>query len=389
MWSASKQIATLLSIAAAYFLRRPGAALVIVTGIACTVGAFVSMLSMSAGVLRSISEHTDTDRAFVLSSGSMELLSSSIPRPDAAAVEDAPAVARSRNGASMSSRVALVMLQGRTRSDYSNLSFPFSGVDPSYFSLYPDVKLTAGRMFRPGEHELIISDNESAQLMGFRIGDRVQLRGEPWTVVGHFTALASAVAPAITDATTLESALSSSGFQYVAVRLASRSDLLDLRKFVADGPSVSLQVQTERDVIRARYGWLTRSLTTVSYFVGLIMAVGASLGAVATMHVLMEARRKDVATLRALGFRNEAISVGLVIECIVFSILGAAVGCAIAWLLFNGAHAAALGSAIVLAVSPQVALIGMLWAIAIGLVAGVAAAVSGTRRPVVQALQGR
>lgn len=320
----------------------------------------------------------------------MQPLSSFIPHADAATVEDAPPVLRGRNGASMSSGVALVVLQGRTRSDYSSLSFfPLSGVEPSYFRLYPDIKLTAGRMFRPGKHELIISDNESAQLLGVRVGDRIQLRGEPWTVVGHFTATASAVAAAITDATTLDSALSSNGFQYVVVRLASRAALDQLRKVVADGPSVSLHVEPERAVIQAEYGGLTTSLTTVSYFVGVIMAVGASLGAVATMHVLMEARRSDVATLRALGFRNEAISVGLVIEGIVFSILGATVGCAIAWMLFNGTHANALGSSIVLAVTPRVALIGTLWAVVIGLVAGVAAAASGMRRPVVQALQDR
>ncbi len=389
MCPACKQIAALLSVSGAYFTRRPGAALVVVTGIACTVGVFVSMLSMSAGVLRSIGEHTDPNRVFVLSRSSMELLSSSIPRPDAAIVEDAQSVARDRNGASMSSHVALVMLQGRTRGDYSSVSFPLSGVDPSYFSLYPDIRLTAGRMFRPGKREFIVSESESAQFLGFQVGEHIQLRGERWTVVGHFTATASAVAPAITDATTLDSALSSDGFQYVVVRVADRSDLLGLRRVIADGPSVSLQAQTERDVLRAQYGWLTHSLTTVSYFVGVIMAVGASLGAVATMHVLMEARRKDVATLRAIGFRSEAISAGLVIEGIVFSVLGAALGCAMAWILFNGAHAEALGSAIVLAVTPQVALIGILWAVAIGLVAGIAAAVSGTRRPVVQALQGR
>jgi putative ABC transport system permease protein len=384
-----KQIASLLSISGAYFMRRPGAALIIVLGIACTVGVFVSMLSMSAGVLRSISEHTDADHAFVLSSSSMELLSSSIPKSDAAIVEDAPPVARDGHGASMSSRVVLVMLRGRTRRDYSSLSIPLSGVDPTYFRLYPDLKLTAGRMFRPGEHELLISESESAQFLGFGVGDHVRIRGEPWSVVGHFTATASAVAPAITDGTTLDLALSSSDFQYVVVRLLSRADFRGLRKVVADGPSVSLQVQTEGDVLRAQSGRLTHSLTTISYFIGIIMAVGASLGAVATMHVLMEARRRDVATLRALGFRIEAISAGLVIEGIVFSVLGAALGCAIAWVLFNGAHAETLGRAIVLAVTPRVAVIGTLWAIAIGLVAGIAAAASGTRRSVVQALQGR
>ena len=389
MSSPWKQVATLLSVAGAYFARRPGAALVIITGIACTVGVLVSMLSMSAGVLRSISEHTNRDRDFVLSSSSVDPLSSSIPRLDAAIVENAPPVARDQHGASMSSPVGLVMIHGRTRNGYSSVSFPLSGVDPSYFTLYPDIKLTAGRMFRPGEHELIISDNENAELLGFRVGDRVQLRGEPWTVVGHFSATASAVTPAITDATTLESALSSNAFQYVVVRLASRTDLPGLRKIIASGPSVGLQAQAERDVIRAQYGMLTDSLTAISYFVGVIMTVGASLGTVATMHVIMEARRKDVATLRAIGYRIEALSIGLIIEGIVFAILGAAVGCAMAWTLFNGVHADALGSSIRLAVTPQVALIGTSWAIAIGLVAGITAAVSSTRRPVAQALQAR
>lgn len=389
MGSITRQIGSLLSVAGAYFFRRPGAALVIMTGIACTVGVFVSMLSMSAGVRRSIGEHTSPHRAFVLSASSMQLLSSSIPKSDAVTLEDAPPVARGRHGASMSSGVALVMLRARTKRDYASINFALSGVEPSYFRLYPEIHLTEGRMFRPGEHELIVSDKESAQILGFGVGDRIRLRGDPWTVVGHFTASASAVAPAITDAATLDSALSTNGFQYVVVRLTARSALDRMRKLVTNGPSVSLQVQPERAVVQAENGWLTRSLTAIGYFVGLIMAVGASLGAVATMHVLMEARRRDVATLRAIGFRSEAISIGLLIEGIVFAILGSAVGSAIAWLFFNGAHAEALGSSIVLAVTPRVVLIGTLWAVTIGLVAGIAAAVSGTRKPVVRALQGR
>jgi putative ABC transport system permease protein len=338
------------------------------------------MLSMTAGVRKMVGASTDADHLFITSSNAGTLLGSAIPRPDVAIVEDAP-------GMSMSSRVALIMMDARSRRDLSRVGFPLSGVDQSYFRLYPSIKLTKGRRFRSGEHELIVSDSQSAQLQGLDIGNHVELRGEPWLVVGHFSSDLTAVAPAITDATTLGTALSSDSIQYVVVQLDSTAALKGLRDLLNHGPSVSLQIRTEPVVMEAVYQSLTSALTTVSYFVGAVMGFGATIGAIATMHVLMHSRRQETATLRAIGFGGGPVFCGLVLECILFCLAGAVLGCGAAWLLCNGTHASPLGSSIVLAVTPRVAVTGIAWALAMGTIGGTVAVITGARGSIALALQ--
>ena len=48
---------------------RLGASLVVVIGMACAVGALVSVLSMSTGFMRAVTSNARTDRAVVLSEG--------------------------------------------------------------------------------------------------------------------------------------------------------------------------------------------------------------------------------------------------------------------------------------------------------------------------------
>jgi putative ABC transport system permease protein len=66
---------------------------------------------------------------------------------------------------------------------------------------------------------------------------------------------------------------------------------------------------------------------------------------------------------------------------------GALLGGALAWALFNGLSASPFGISFQLAVTPSLGLIGILWALGIGLIGGLLPALRAARLPVAAAIR--
>jgi putative ABC transport system permease protein len=117
------------------------------------------------------------------------------------------------------------------------------------------------------------------------------------------------------------------------------------------------------------------------------MAVGAIFGAVNTMYSAVDARVREIATLRAIGFGGTAVVVSVMVESLLLAIPGALLGIAIAWLLFNGRAVSSLGLTFPLAVTPGLFEMAILWALGIGLIGGLAPSIRAANLPVATALR--
>ena len=78
--------------------QRLGASLVIVIGIGGVVGVLVAMLSMSAGLDKTLTATGNPDRAIILRGGSNGELASFMDRASATLVKQDPAIARDPDG---------------------------------------------------------------------------------------------------------------------------------------------------------------------------------------------------------------------------------------------------------------------------------------------------
>ena len=131
----------------------------------------------------------------------------------------------------------------------------------------------------------------------------------------------------------------------------------------------------------------------VGYVVAAIMALGALFAAVNTMYASIESRGVEIATLRAIGFGGVPIVLSVLLECVILCGVGALVGGAIAWLLFNGYTVTTLNSAsfsqvsFAFNVSLPLLLQGAVWACVIGLLGGLFPALRAVRVPVVEGLR--
>jgi len=151
-------------------------------------------------------------------------------------------------------------------------------------------------------------------------------------------------------------------------------------------------VSTTREYFSKQSENLTKVIRIVGITVGTIMAIGAIFGALNTMFAAVSTRAREIATLRAIGFRGVPVVVSVLLETMLLALIGGALGGLITWLIFNGYTASTLGSSFSqvvfqFKVSPQLLWTGIQWAMAIGFVGGVFPAVRAARLPVTTALR--
>lgn len=383
---ACRQFFALLGVSLSGLALRPGPALTIVVGVGCAVGVLVSMLAMGSGARRQEMSGVRDDRVVVAERGQQPLFGS-IPRQDAAAVQDLPYIRRDQDGRPIIVMESMIPVDGRRRGTDARIFVPLMGVTPNVMAYHPEIQFTAGRMFRPGMHELVVSNTCTRMFDGFGIGDLRSIQGAPWTIVGHFGGTQDGQCTMFADVNAIMSAFSRDTYSGLEVMLRSPADFAAFRAALKANPAVHLDAERQRTVVARNFRSLNSILDFASYFVGTIMAVGGTLGAVNSLYAIVDSRRRELATLRAIGFRPGTIVASTLCESMLLALPGALIGAALAWVFFNGLSASPFGYSFQLDVTPSLVLIGVIWALVMGFVGGALAAERAARVPVTDALR--
>jgi putative ABC transport system permease protein len=383
-----KQYWALLWINLASIPSRLGLVLTIVVGVGCAVGVLASMLAMGAGARRQTMGTVRADHVVLLSTGAQEPMQSSIPRNVVASVENLPGIKRNSQGKPIVFPQMMVYVQARDRVSGRKIGFALLGVGPRMTDYTPDLHLTSGRLFKPGLRELIASNVCALRYADFARGDRRRMRGGDWEVVGNFD-IGHPGGPCIVfaDAEVVLSTFSRENYNQINVRLESPEKAAELASSITANPSLHVTLKSEAELTEEGTQLLNAMLAFVAYFVGSIMAVAATLGAANSLYAVVDGRRRELATLRALGFRGFPIIASMMTEAILLSLPGALLGVGLAWLLFNGLTASPFGVTFQLAVTAPIAGVGIAWALMMGVVGGVLPALRAARVPVTAALR--
>ena len=386
--SGLKQTAAITAMSLRTIPDRLGSSLVVVVGMACAVGALVSILSMSAGFLRTMANTGNASRAIVLSDGALGEWGSTISHDEATVIADMPGIRKDDVHKPVVSADYIGYTVVPKKSDGLDAYLTVRGVGAANSSLRPEIKLVSGRLFRPGRYEIIVGKGAQAQFDGLQEGDKVSLPEGDWVVTGTFESNGGAnESELITDSATLLSAMRTSAYKSMTVLLESPAAFPLFKNALTSRPGPALEIDRESDYYAEQAKSFDEFLTTVAYVVGGIMGVGAMFGALNTMYSAVSARAREIATLRAIGFGGGAVVVSVMAEAFLFCLTGAVVGIAFAWLLFNGYQHAMGGLVIRLAVTAQLALTGMAFAFVLGAIGGLFPAVRAARLPIVDALR--
>jgi len=374
--------------------QRIGASSVIVIGIAGVVGVLVAMLAMGDGFQATLRETGSNDTAIVLRGGSNVELNSVLERDNLSVIANAPGVARGADGKPLASAELSVVANLPKRSDPgSDANVQIRGVGDEAWALRPNVKIVQGRRFKPGLRELVVGQGALRQFAGLEVGHQLRLAGQEWTIVGEFVSGDSHDSELWGDAQTVAAAYRrGSSAQSVTVRLTSPAAFDTFKAALLADPRLKVDVSTTRQYFTEQSAGLTKVIRVVGITVGVIMAIGAIFGALNTMFAAVAARAREIATLRAIGFRGVPVVVSVLLETMLLALLGGVLGGGITWLIFNGYTASTLGSnfsqvVFQFRVSPQLLWTGLKWAMAIGFVGGLFPAVRAARLPVTTALR--
>ncbi len=372
--------------------QRLGSASVIVVGIAGVVGVLVALLAMGEGFKQTLSHTGDDITAIIMRGGATAELSSGVSRDDAVLITQLPGIAKDDKSKPITSAELVVVANVPKKSSGTDANVELRGVGEQAFALRPSVKIIDGRIFKPGLRELIVGKGALAQFAGLQPGKSMNLNNQQWDIVGVFESGDSHESELWGDVETISAAYRRGGYQSVTVRLNSPDALAQLTAGIVADPRLKVEAKTTSDYYSAQSEGLTKVITIIGIVIGTIMAIGAVFGALNTMYAAVAMRAREIATLRAIGFRGLPVVVSVLLETMLLALAGGAVGGLIAWVIFNNYTVSTLGSnfsQVVFAfkVSPQLLWTGLKWALAIGFVGGLFPAMRAARVPVTTALR--
>jgi putative ABC transport system permease protein len=382
-----KQIAAVTAMSLKGVPRRPLSALVTTTGVATMVAVMTVLLALGAGLAASGTRNIGPDMAVVLAKGTSDYLGS-IPRSAVGIAAEAPGVKKDGQGRAYVMPGAGLIVGVTRKEDHSFANATLVGINLENFGRTDEARITKGRLFRPGLRELVVGQVASRQFDHLGLGDRITLRGSQWVIVGEFEASGSISENYMFgDADTVLSAFDRNAYQQIVVRLNSPGDFEQFKDSLVNDPRLSVDVKPYREYIQGQLQQITTILNFVGYFVGTIMGIGVFFGILNMMYAAIDARRREIATLRAVGFKRGAILVSIILESLILALPGALIGALVAWILFNG-HQGQIGTlAFPITVTPGLMAFGIIWTLSIGLIGGLAPSVFAARLPIATALR--
>ncbi|HET9693313.1 MAG TPA: FtsX-like permease family protein, partial [Steroidobacteraceae bacterium] len=321
-------------------------------------------------------------------------LSSSIAREEYNVIALAPGIARDERGPIVSGELyTIVDLPMRSTGTGANV--PFRGVGERAMELRPDFRIVAGRMFRPGQDEVIVGRGVFAQFGNVDLGAQVKWGSQTWRVVGVFAAAGSVSESEVwTDAVVLRGVYRRGNtVQIVRARLDSPAALATVKASLEHDPRLNVAVRSER----AFYADQSRILIALIRYVGttlaVLMGIGAVFAALNTMYSAVSSRTREIATLRALGFGAAPVVMSVLLEAAVLGLIGGAIGGLLVYLVLNGYQASTLnwGSfsqlTFAFTVTPRLLVTGLGYSLILGLVGGLLPGLRAARMPVTTGLR--
>ncbi|SDY57063.1 putative ABC transport system permease protein [Lysobacter sp. yr284] len=374
--------------------RRRLNALVMVVSIAGAVAVFSGVLAMNAGLDGAMRDAGRPDRAIVLRAGSTVEIASAISLDDLRAIQNSTQVRKNADGTVLLTAEAVGPITLVEKSSGLEVNGTIRGVGPQVLAVRPEIKLVAGRMFEPGKFEVVVGRQAMEQFQGLSLGGQVAAYGTQWKIVGVFAAQHSMrESELMADATVVMDVSRRPMFQNVTVVLPDAAGVAGFKQAVAANPSIAMDVFSEPEFLQRESRSLNGLLGFMAYVMGGIMALGAMFVAINAMYSSIDDRRREIATLRALGFPPLVVVSSIVVEAALLALLGGALGAVLAALVAGGRTVStAVGADLRqlvfdVSMTPSVVLQGFAAALAIGVIGGLVPAIRAVRSQVVDDLR--
>ncbi|MEA2571784.1 MAG: putative transport system permease protein [Acidobacteriota bacterium] len=306
--------------------------LLTIIGIGVVNAVLVSMLALWNGVKHTTSSSGSAANLIVLRDGSETELSSWFEKGKENVIRTLPGIAKRSNGEPLVSPELMMLFKLPRKGDAKESNVEVRALRPVGFEMRPNVKMIEGRVFKPGLNEVIVAKRLHDRFAGMDVGDSFKFGSTVWNVVGVFDAGGTAFDSEIwADLDYFAAARKrTSTYSSILVQPVDAAALKSVKETVENDHRLQLMAKTEQKYYAEQTSGLFGVIILVG-FVTIFMVVGAILGTMNTMFTAVASRKRELATMRALGFKRRAILASIVIESAVVSFFGGVAGLIIAW----------------------------------------------------------
>lgn len=299
--------------------------------IALVVAVFVIAMALVAGMDEAVRDTSQPDNLIALRQGATYEAGSTVTLDELQAMEFLPGIQRDAAGAPLASPELAEQILIRGKDGPGIDSLPVRGVLPVALEVHDQVHVVQGRMFQPGQDEVIIGKLLVGRYPGAELGSQMKFGRRAWKVVGVFAADGSSFESEIWgDLHSLEEdSRRGSAFNSIRAKLTPGTDVAALIRTMADDPKITLTAKTEPDYYQEQ-AVFAKNLKVLGLVVAFIMAFSAIFAAMNTMYAAVAARTTEIGTLRALGFGRGAILISFLTESSALALVAGAIGVVLA-----------------------------------------------------------
>lgn len=306
-------------------------------GIGLVVFMLAAALMLSAGIQRTLVSAGRTDNAIVLRKGSDGELTSGFDTNTVKLILNDPRVKRRSGDAPLGAgELVVVLALEKLGGEQQIANVQVRGISDASLALRDDVRVIAGHAPRPGTDEVMLGRAIVGRFANFEVGKSFELKkNRPLKVVGVFEAQGSSLeSEAFTNLETLQTSFGREGLvSSVTVRLTSPTAFEAFRANMETDKQLGLEAARETSYYAKQSSNTSLFVRVLGILTAGVVAVGATIGAVITMSAAVAQRRREIGTLRALGFPRTQVLISFLFEALALAFSGGLVGLGAAMLL--------------------------------------------------------
>jgi ABC-type antimicrobial peptide transport system permease subunit len=375
-------------------VQRPVSTAFTALGIGLVVAVFIGMLALANGFRSALARTGSATNAMILRKGADSELASGLGRDVASMIAADPHVATGADGRALVSPEVYVLVPLAKSFDTTQIANVVArGISDQAWDVRNNVKITAGQRPTSGRAEVCVGSRLTQRFPHTAVGQTLRFAGRDWTVSCNFTAAGSAFESEIWgENEQFMPVFRGEVFQSITFRLKDPGAFAEAQTSIQADKRLTVDVHRESDFYAQQSQLLSNILSFLAVMITSIMAVGAVFGAINTMYAAIASRAPEIGVLLTLGFRPWSVLVSFLAESAFIAVIGGVLGCLFA-LPLNGIVTSTTNwssfseVAFSFRVTPALLLVGLVFAVAMGVVGGFFPALRAARLQVIQALR--
>jgi len=333
-----RQIRHLLILLLGLHRQRPRDSVLMAAGFIISAAALLVMLAIPSGIERIAGRTGQEDIAIAMADGSMAREDVGALTPEqVAVVSSLPQVARDTAGHALVAPQVLanVKLAGK---DGTTSSVLLRGMTPATWDV-----LGQGAPYTParpleGQRQLLVSQTLARRFPELNAG-QVTIQRRQWDVVGTLDAGGNLWESEIwTDLSAVQAAYNRSGrVSSLWMKLVSVDDMQALIQAAKDDPRLQkIRIVRQSEYYQGQTRLVSRFAWYAALGVSVLLGAGAILAISTTLSMALDKRRREMATLRALGFDSISVGLASLLEVLLIGILATLLAIVVVYLILDG-----------------------------------------------------